>query len=526
MQSISRSRDVVIVGSGHNGLVAAAYLAAAGKSVVVLERSSAAGGAAVSKRVFPEYDAWLSRYSYLVSLLPDQIVRDLRLNFRTLRRRVSSYTPWRDEKGRQRGLLLFPDDLQRSRDSMCELPGGVEEWRGYQTFCRLQAEMAALVAPSFLQPLQSRRQFVEQLQTSEQRMAWDSLVERPLGEVIERCFQSDVVRGLVMTDGKIGVLAAPHDADLLQNRCFLYHVCGNGTGEWRVPEGGMRSLTGALLDRCREAGVEVLTESPAVRVEPGVRWHRVTFLQGGCECAVEAGHVLMNAGPRTAARLLGQTHQALPADEGSVIKINMLLRRLPRLLDQGVSAQDAFAGTFHIDEGYQQMLQSWRSATSGEVPNPVPGEIYCHTLTDRSILSPQLQADGYHTLTLFGLDMPWRLFEQDHDGRRRLVLARYLEGLNRLCAEPFEDCIARTAAGELCLEVHTPQDLQAELDLDGGNIFHNQPSWFFAETEERAGQRGVETLWPRIYLAGSAAQRGGAISGIPGYHAARCVLEG
>jgi phytoene dehydrogenase-like protein len=526
MQSISGSRDVVIVGSGHNGLVAAAYLAAAGKSVVVLERSSAAGGAAVSKRVFPEYDAWLSRYSYLVSLLPDQIVRDLRLNFRTLRRRVSSYTPWRDDLGRQRGLLLFPDDLQRSRDSMCELPGGAEEWRGYQTFCRLQAELAALVAPSFLQPLQSRRQFVEQLQTSEQRMAWDSFVERPLGEVIERCFQSDVVRGLVMTDGKIGVLAGPHDADLLQNRCFLYHVCGNGTGEWRVPEGGMRSLTGALLERCREAGVEVLTESPAVRVEPGVRWHRVTFLQGGCECAVEAGHVLMNAGPRTAARLLGQSHQALSADEGSVIKINMLLRRLPRLLDRGVSAQDAFAGTFHIDEGYQQMLQSWRSATSGEVPNPVPGEIYCHTLTDRSILSPQLQAEGYHTLTLFGLDMPWRLFEQDHDERRQLVLDRYLEGLNRLCAEPFEDCIARTAAGELCLEVHTPQDLQAELDLDGGNIFHNQPSWFFAETEERAGQRGVETLWPRIYLAGSAAQRGGAISGIPGYHAARCVLEG
>jgi phytoene dehydrogenase-like protein len=158
MQSISGSRDVVIVGSGHNGLVAAAYLAAAGKSVLVLERSSVAGGAAVSKRVFPDHDAWLSRYSYLVSLLPDQIVRELGLNFRTLRRRVSSYTPWRDGAGRHRGLLLFPDDLQRSRESMSELPGGAAEWLGYLEFGRLQSELAALVAPSFLQPLQTRQQ--------------------------------------------------------------------------------------------------------------------------------------------------------------------------------------------------------------------------------------------------------------------------------------------------------------------------------------------------------------------------------
>ncbi|MFN9289025.1 MAG: phytoene desaturase family protein [Planctomyces sp.] len=525
MQSISGSRDVVIVGSGHNGLVAAAYLAAAGKSVLVLERSPVAGGAAVSQRVFPDHDAWLSRYSYLVSLLPDQIVRELGLNFRTLRRRVSSYTPWRDGAGRQRGLLLFPDDLQRSRESMSELPGGAAEWQSYLEFGRLQSELATVVAPSFLQPLQTRQQFLRQLQTADQRRAWDSFVERPLGEVIERCFRTDVVRGLVMTDGKIGVLASPHDENLLQNRCFLYHVCGNGTGEWRVPEGGMRSLTGALLSRCRAAGAEVLTESPAVQIEPGPRWHRVTFQQDGRECGVDAEYVLLNAGPRTAARLLGQNYQSQPADEGSVIKINMLLRRLPRLLDQGVLARDAFAGTFHVDEGYEQMLQSWKAAVSGEIPNPAPGEIYCHTLTDASILSPQLQAEGYHTLTLFGLDMPWRLFEHDHDARREAVLQRYQAGMNPMCAEPFEDCLARSAGGELCLEMHTPQDLQSELDLDSGNIFHNQPSWFFAETGELSGQRGVETPWSRIYLAGSAALRGGAISGIPGYHAARCVLE-
>jgi phytoene dehydrogenase-like protein len=329
-----------------------------------------------------------------------------------------------------------------------------------------------------------------------------------------------------MTDGKIGVLAGPHDTDLLQNRCFLYHICGNGTGEWRVPEGGMRALTGALMQRCMEAGVELCTESPAVRVEPGTKWHRVTWLHEGREYGIDAGAVLLNAGPRTTASLLGQTWQAADRDEGSVIKINMLLQRLPRLKDRDVSAQDAFAGTLHIDEGYAQMLDSYRLATAGQIPDPAPGEIYCHTLTDPSILSPALQAAGFHTLTLFGLDMPWRLFEDAHDQRRQLVLSRYLDGLNRLCAEPIQDCLARDASGSMCLEIHTPQDLQHELDLDRGNIFHNQPSWFFTDDVAVAGRRGVETEWPGIYLAGSSAVRGGAISGIPGYHAARCVLEG
>jgi phytoene dehydrogenase-like protein len=526
MQPVSGSRDVVIVGSGHNGLIAAAYLAAAGKSVLVLERGSQFGGATISRQVFPDYEAWLSRYSYLVSLLPDQIVSDLRLNFRTLRRRVSSYTPWHDARGRQRGLLLFPDDQQRSRESMEELPGGAEEWRGYLKFTALQSELAALIAPSFLQPLQTRQQFQQQLRTKEQCEAWDGFVERPLGEAIERYLLTDTVRGLVMTDGKIGVLAGPHDADLLQNRCFLYHICGNGTGEWRVPEGGMRALTGALMQRCMEAGVELYTESPAVRVEPGTKWHRVTWLHEGREYGIDAGAVLLNAGPRTTASLLGQTWQATDRDEGSVIKINMLLQRLPRLKDRDVSAQDAFAGTLHIDEGYAQMLDSYRLAVAGQIPDPVPGEIYCHTLTDPSILSPALQAAGFHTLTLFGLDMPWRLFEESHDQRRQLVLSRYLDGLNRLCAEPIQDCLARDASGSMCLEIHTPQDLQHELDLDRGNIFHNQPSWFFTDDVAVAGRRGVETEWPGIYLAGSSAVRGGAISGIPGYHAARCVLEG
>jgi phytoene dehydrogenase-like protein len=150
--------------------------------------------------------------------------------------------------------------------------------------------------------------------------------------------------------------------------------------------------------------------------------------------------------------------------------------------------------------------------------------MYCHTLTDDSILSPELRQRGYHTLTLFGLDMPYRLFAHDHDSRREQVKQLYLAGLNRICAEPFEDCLARDKDGKLCIEIKTPQDLERDVDLDLGNIFHNALSWFFTDDPEQVGKWGVETPHPRIYRAGASALRGGAVSGIPGRNAAMCVL--
>ena len=204
--------------------------------------------------------------------------------------------------------------------------------------------------------------------------------------------------------------------------------------------------------------------------------------------------------------------------------MNMLLKRLPKVMAEGVSSEEAFAGSFHIDEGYGQMQTSYEAALKREVPDPVPGEIYCHTLTDPSILSPELQKEGYQTLTLFGLDMPYRLFDVDHDERRERVKELYLEGLDRICAEPFRDCLAMGKDGKPCIEIKTPQDLEAEVDLDQGNIFHDAPSWFYAPSADEVGTWGVETEFPRVYRAGSSALRGGAVSGIPGRNAARAIL--
>ncbi len=518
---LNTSYDAVVVGSGHNGLVAAAYLARAGKSVLVLERNDTLGGATASQQVFPDYDAWLSRYSYLISLFPKKIVDDLGLTFQTTQRKTASFTPYNSN---QNGLVISNIDQSRSQQSMREMTGSDEAWSSYQKLIELEVAIAQKAWPTLLAPLKSRKDFQSQMTSDQEREAWQSFIEEPLGKVIEKYAEHDALRGLLMTDGKIGVFADPHDPSLLQNRCFLYHIIGNGDGEWRVPVGGMRSLVNSLVDTCKAAGVEFLTSATVNHVELGPASHTVTFDHEGNIRAVQAENVLVNAGPKTFAKIMGEVWHPVTTDEGSVIKINMLLRRLPKVKAKGVSSEEAFAGSFHIDEGYQQMITSYGLAKEGTIPNPAPGEMYCHTLTDPSILSPELQAKGFQTLTLFGLDMPYRLFETDHDDRKEQIKELYLEGLDRICDESFADCLALDREGKPCIEIKTPQDLEREVDLDQGNIFHNTLSWPFADQNEDIGTWGVETEFPRVFRAGASALRGGAVSGIPGHNAAMCIL--
>jgi phytoene dehydrogenase-like protein len=468
-------------------------------------------------------DARLSRYSYLVSLLPSAIVADLGLRFTTRRRQIASCTPY-ERAGEPRALVLSNVDEDASRAAV-EALAGETEWRGYQRLLGLERAFAARVWPSLTQPLRSRAEWEASLETPTEREAWEAFVARPLGEVIERYLQDDLLRGLVFTDGKIGLLTHPHDETLLQNRCFIFHTIGEGSGEWRVPVGGMGALVAELARSAREGGAELVTQAAVAAIHPGSPRHSIVFSHDGREQTVEATRVLVNAGPQVFARLLGSQYAPRPEDEGSVCKVNLLLRRLPRLKAEGIAPRDAFAGTFHISESYDEMRVSYREATSGALPTRLPAEIYCHTLTDDSILGPDLRAAGYQTLTLFGLDVPYRLFARDDEGVKAELLRRYLAGLNRLLAEPIEECLATDADGQLCVEIKSPLDLEREIALNQGNIFHAALSWFFAEDADQVGRWGVETAYERIYNCGSSALRGGAVSGIPGHNAARRIFD-
>src|SRR5216117_2980938 len=487
--------DVVILGAGHNGLVAASYLGRAGLSVLLLEKNDYIGGATTSQKVFPDYDARLSRYSYLVSLFPEKIIRDLGLNLELRRRATASFTPYVMD-GQHNGSLLSNVSEETSKQSMFELTGNHTEYEQMRKFYNLSRVFAEHVWDTMLEPLVAKEDFRRRFDVDDiSREAWRSLAEEPLGRAIERYLQNDLVRGLVLTDGKIGVLTHPHDPSLVQNRCFLYHVIGNKTGEWKVPVGGMGTVARELELAARKAGAELLTSVEIRALEVKGEKKTVQFEIEAAEGRtfaphsemVEARYLLVNFGRNVLAKFVGKLYQPEAEDEGSVFKINMLLRRLP---------------------------------------NKIPCELYCHTLTDNSILAPELREKGFHTMTLFGLDTPWGLFARDNRTMRKLAEKKFLESMNQWLEEPLEDCLAVARDGRPCIESKSPVDIEDALGMYHGNIFQTALTFPFAERREQAGTWGVETEYRNVFLCGSSAQRGGAVSGIPGHNAAMKVLEG
>ena len=513
---MTTSHDVVVVGGGHNGLTAAAYLARAGRSVLLLERQEELGGATVSAEAFDGVGARLSRYSYLVSLMPRQIVDDLGLSLQLSRRRYSSYTP---VPGGDTGLLVDNGDPPATAASFAAVGAAADAAR-WDTFYERVARLARAVWPTMTGPLPRAAELAELV--GDPGLVRDFL-RRPLGEVVEASFTDDLVRGVVLTDGLISTYASAHETDLRHNVCFLYHVVGGGTGDWDVPVGGMGQVSGELERAARGAGAELRTGATVTGVDEGA----VTWVDTeGQEHRASAGQVLWAAAPAVLADLTGTPHERV---EGAQVKVNLLLSRLPRLRDRAVDPVAAFGGTFHINETYGQLEEAYAAALAGRVPDPMPAEIYCHSLTDPSILSPQLRAAGAHTLTVFTLQTPDRLLDDGQVTREQLQRAT-LDSLSSVLAEPIEDVLLRDRDGRPCVETKTTRDLEDTLAMPGGNIFHAPLTWPWAEDDAPldtpARRWGVDTPYPGVLLAGAGSRRGGGVSGLGGYPAARAVLEG
>jgi phytoene dehydrogenase-like protein len=453
--------DVAIIGGGHNGLVAAAYLAKAGKSVVVLEQHDVVGGAAVSTKTFESVDARLSRYSYLVSLLPKQIIEDLGLEVELAPRRFGSFTPSLDGKS---GLLIDKLDSGATKASF-EAVGAGNDYETWNAFYSKTEVIAQKLFGTVLEPLRTQQGVAELLGPE----LWRDFFERPIGETIEQAFQSDLVRGVVMTDAVIGTFASNQDETLLANKCFLYHVIGNETGDWNIPVGGMGSVTTSMAKRAKEFGAELMPGCQVLTIDQGEP-HTIKFTKNGIETSIAAGTILANVAKPTLEGLLG--HESQHSIQGAQLKVNMLLRRLPTL-KAGTDPVAAFGGTLHINETFEQLQTAYDQASNGEIPSPLPCEIYCHSITDPSILGSELQDSGAHTLTVFALHTPHSLLAgRDHDQMRQDLEDAAIESINSVLSEDIRDLLFVDANGKPCIETKTTQDLEDALGLPGGNIFH------------------------------------------------------
>ncbi len=523
IDQLSSHYDVIILGGGHNGLIAAAYLSKAGKRVLVVEKNSELGGATTSVKPFKGMEAYLSRYSYLVALLPNQIIQDLNLDFELLPRHVISYTP--DPRDPSKGLLITHeiDQKKKAFEALmgAEAKQNLEEW---DTFYESANLVAQKIAATFLEPLPTIKALKEIIPQED----WQQMIDMPIGKTLQSSVKDDLLQGIIATDALIGHFVDA-DTDFSANLCFLYHL----VSDWKVPKGGMGRLVDSLIKQCQKNQTTFILNAQVTEIDTSLAEPIVKFEHQGQIYHVQSRSVLSNFAPQilnrlakqTIAEIAPKTQAEIDYHVGAQVKVNLLLKRLPKL-KSGEDPNIAFCGTFHVNELYSQLKLAYEQAKNGQIPDVIPCELYCHTLTDPSILSAELINQGYHTLTLFALQLPSHLFKEEPEKKQAIVQKKILDGLNLFLAEPIEDCLAVDIDGKPCIEFKLPQALEKEISLPNGNIFHRYFSKPFLESEENSENlRGIETLNPNIFLCGAGAIRGGGVSGIPGYHAAQKLLN-
>lgn len=512
--------DVAIVGGGHNGLAAAAYLARAGLSVVLLERLDRVGGAAVTAQPFLGRPTRVSRYAELVSLMPERLMAELELDVQLVSRPVASYTP-SERDGHHRGLLVENPEGKRTRTSFLELTDSSREYDAWCSFYSEVAAMARSVEPTLLEPLPWERDLAAHVDEA----TWRDFVATPLGEVIEKRFSDDLVRGVVASDALAGTYGTLHDPSLEQNRCFLYRMIGCGTGEQRVPIGGMGALTDALASAAGRAGAELRLGAGVSAIRAGDDLNEIDFDTAGGPATVEARYVLASVAPWVLHILLGEPDDPETKPAGSQLKINLLLDRLPRL-KSGLDPHVAFAGTMHVASSWSQLQTAYDQAAQGTLPTTIASEVNCASLSDPSLLDDI--PPGSQVLSLLTLQTPASAFEADPQGRRDEAVRRAIAALDEHLVDPIESVVAHDAQGQPCLEAKSPLDLDADLAMPGGQGHHGHLDWPWANNRTRLEtpdqQWGVPTGLPRVFLAGAGARRGGAVSGVAGHNAAMAVL--
>jgi phytoene dehydrogenase-like protein len=520
--AVTGHADVVVVGGGHNGLVAAAYLARAGLETVVCERREVPGGAAVSEHPFgPEYT--VTSLSYVVSLLPPDLVRDLRLDQHGYHVYPQGpyFAPRRDGR-----YLRLPEDpaLRHAEIGKFSAPDA----DAYGSYSSHLEDIGRVLGPLLHQippRLGSRRpadlvrqaRLLTQLRALDERGAVDvtRLLTDSIADLVEGYFSSDAMRGLLSVSGVIGTWAGPRSAGTAY--VMLHHHIGETA--WGFPRGGMGAVSGALARAARMFGAQVRTGAEVARIR--TRDGQVTGVTLASGESIDAPVVITTAHPQISFLRLLDTSE-LPSDfvadirgwrsRSGTVKINLALDRLPVFSSFADPDPSVYGGTIVLAESLDDIENAYQQAVAGQ-----PAELPFADICIPSVFDDSLAPAGKHVMSLFTQWVPCGYadapFSDDLEAYADRVLARV-----EAVAPGFTDSV-------LHRQVIGPHEMQEEYGLIGGNIFHGELSlgqMFHARPA--AGYADLRTPVRGLYQAGSATHGGGGVTGIPGRNVVRQVV--
>ena len=526
MRSFSKY-DVIVIGAGHNGLVTAAYLAKAGKRVLVLERRLQVGGACVTEEVIPGFK--ISTTSYVCSLLRPEIVEELELKkfgFKLLLRDPSS-------------VSLFPDgdhfyfwrDPKKTHAEIKRLSQkDAQIWEKYHKDLEV---IAGFIEPLMLKPAldPQTRKLGELLalakmglrlrRTPDVLQALMKIFTLSVKDYLDTYFESEKLKATLATDGVIGAYAGPYTPGTAY--VLFHHVMGEAEGvkgAWGYVEGGMGSITQALLKSARRYGAEVITDASVKEVEIEDQKVKGVILEDGRE--FHASCIVSNADPkRTFLNLISPRY--LPSDfletiqkikcRGASFKINLALEGLPNWKAiPGEELGPQHRGTVHLTPTIDYIEKAWDDAKFGRTSLKPVIECTLPTSVDRT-LAPQ----GKHILGLFVQYAPYELKETTWEVEKPVFIDRCLTVL-----EEYAPGIKNKIIG---IHALSPKDLESEYAMTGGNIFHGEMSLdqlLFMRPHPKFLR--YQTPIHGLYLCGSGTHPGGGVMGSPGYLAAKSIL--
>jgi phytoene dehydrogenase-like protein len=525
---VAQTYDVVVVGGGHNGLVAAAYLGKHGLRTLVLEKRPIVGGAAVSEHPFgPDYT--VTSLSYVVSLFPPSLISDLQLDRHGYH--VFPQGPYFAPRA-DGGYLQLPDDRARRREQIAKFSDkdadAIERWDDWldgigAVVGPLLGEIPPRLGSRTPGDLARQALLLRKLKGIDTRKAVDitRLLTMSIADLVEDHFESDAMRGVLSVSGVIGTWAGPRSTGTAYVMAH-HHIGDLGDGKigaWGFPRGGMGGVTQALAASARTFGVEIRTDAPVAQIT--TRDGRATGVVLESGEVISASTVITTAHPQISfLQLLDR--RDLPADfvedierwksRSGTVKINLAVDRLPEFTSKPGFDPEVHGGTIVLAESLDDIENAFQEAVSGR-PASVPFADICIP----SVFDDSLAPEGHHVVSMFTQWVPHTWSSQPHDDELEAYADRMIARVESVAPGFTSSVLHRQVIG--------PWEMEHEYGLVGGNIFHGEltaAQMFHARPA--AGYADLRTPVRGLYQAGSATHGGGGVTGVPGRNVVHQVL--